>query len=130
MPYPHNSSQAQLAQSSLHLDPATRFAKAFSDAQLITLSRARFGLLWPLFEFWKDRMVEPIKIVHEWIDPIVADAVAKRNKADLSKENAEETEEKTLLEEMASSTDGMYHLSCTCLWSVQKKKPLTAQNIV
>ena len=121
MPYPHDSPQAQVAKSSPHLNSATRFAKAFSDAQSITLNRARIGLLWPLFEFWKDRLEEPMKIVHELIDPIVADAVAKR-KADLGKENVEEAEKRTLLEELASSTDGMsnplppeylnsYHLS-------------------
>ena len=66
-----------------------------------------------------------MKIVHELIDPIIADAVAKHIKADLSKENVEETEKKTLLEEMVSSTDGMYYLSCICLWSVQKNKKKT-----
>ena len=105
MPYPHNSPQAK---SSSYLDPATRFAKAFSEAQLVTLRRSRFGLLWPLLEFWHDRIEEPMKIVHELIDPIVVDAIAKRKVLNSSKESVDDTtdREKTLLEDLVSSTDG------------------------
>lgn len=109
MPYPYNSPQAQeTPRSSSHLDSATRFAKAFSEAQTISLSRLRFGLLWPLFEFWHDRMEEPMKIVHELIDPIVVDAIAKRKVLDSSQEISQTDREKTLLEDLASSTDGNY----------------------
>lgn len=109
MPYPHNSPQAQVAAtSSSHLSATARFAKAFSEAQTITLERGRFGLIWPLLEFWHDRLEDPMKIVHELIDPIVVDVVAKRKGY---KENADAADhttdhEKTLLEELASSTDG------------------------
>ena len=107
MPYPYNSPQAQeMAESSSHLDSATRFAKAFAEAQLISLSRSRFGLLWPFTEFWHDRMEEPMKIVHELIDPIVVDAVAKRKFLDSSQEKGPSDREKTLLEDLASSTAG------------------------
>ena len=106
IPYPYNSPQAQTAKSSIHLDSATRFARAFSEAQSITLSRSRFGLLWPLSEFWHDRMEEPMKIVHELIDPIVVDAIAKRKVWDSSQEKSPIDREKTLLEDLASSTGG------------------------
>ena len=107
MPYPYNSPQAQeTAKSSSHLDSATRFAKAISEAQSISLSRLRFGLLWPLSEFWHDRMEEPMKIVHELIDPIVVDAIAKRKLLDSSPEKSSTDREKTLLEDLASSTGG------------------------
>lgn len=110
IPYPHNSPQAQQfsksSSSSNNLDRATRFAKAFSEAQSITLSRSRFGLLWPLFEFWHDRMEEPMKIVHELIDPIVVDAIAKRKIWDSGEGNSPTDREKTLLEDLASSTRG------------------------
>ena len=71
---------------------------------MITLGRSRFGLLWPLFEFWHDRIEEPMKIVHELIDPIVVNAVAKGKVLDSSKDDTDR--EKTLLEDLASSTDG------------------------
>ena len=107
MPYPYNSPQAQeTAKSSSHLDSAARFAKAFSEAQSISLSRLRFGLLWPLFEFWHDRMEEPMKIVHELIDPIVVDAIAKRKILDSDPEKSPTDRAKTLLEDLASSTGG------------------------
>ena len=108
IPYPYNSPQAQqISNSSFNnLDSATRFAKAFSEAQSITLSRSRFGLLWPLFEFWHDRMEEPMKIVHELIDPIVVDAIAKRKFWDSGQGKSPTDREKTLLEDLASSTGG------------------------
>ena len=111
MPYPYNSPQAQQTSSlssSFHLDSATRFARAFSEAQSITLSRSRFGLLWPLFEFWHDRMEEPMKIVHELIDPIVVEAIAKRKLLDSNHQDNKSPidREKTLLEDLASSTGG------------------------
>ncbi|KAF8804608.1 cytochrome P450 [Phlegmacium glaucopus] len=114
IPYPHNSPQPaaaseESATSSCSSSPHTaRFAKAFSEAQLVTLDRARFGLLWPLFEFWHDKMEKPMRIVHELIDPIVADAVAKRKVSDSKKESGDDDKighEKTLLEDLASSTD-------------------------
>jgi hypothetical protein len=107
MPYPYNSPQAQeTAKSSSHLDSAARFAKAFSEAQSISLSRLRFGLLWPLIEFWHDRIEEPMKIVHELIDPIVVDAIAKKKILYSSQEKSPTDRAKTLLEDLASSTDG------------------------
>lgn len=112
IPYPYYSPQAEEAAAATATSPSsfnssTRFAEAFSEAQLITLQRARFGLLWPLLEFWHDRMEEPRKIVHELIDPIVADAVATKRKvfSDSGKESVVDRE-KTLLEDLASSTDG------------------------
>ncbi|CAA7270247.1 unnamed protein product [Cyclocybe aegerita] len=77
-PYPPNSPPAQTTTSSGSslLDAATRFAQAFSEAQTITVNRARFGPFWPLTEFWHDKIAVPMKIVHRMIDPIVAEATA------------------------------------------------------
>jgi hypothetical protein len=52
-------------------------------------------------------MEEPMKIVHELIDPIVVDAIAKRKVLDSSsQEKSPIDREKTLLEDLASSTGG------------------------
>ncbi|KAF8156866.1 cytochrome P450 monooxygenase pc-2 [Crassisporium funariophilum] len=104
IPYPYNSSKAEPLDSGLESDPAARFAKAFSEAQAITVARARFGYNWPLIEFWSDRMVKPMSIVRELIDPIVAQAVATRKTSMFKKGDATESE-KTLLEELVNSTD-------------------------
>ena len=47
-----------------------------------------------------------MEIVHELIDPIVVDAIAKRKILDSSQEKSSTDREKTLLEDLASSTGG------------------------
>ena len=53
-----------------------------------------------------------MKIVHELIDPIVVDAIAKRKNLDSNQEkilvlsSLDRDREKTLLEDLASSTGG------------------------
>jgi hypothetical protein len=107
MPYPYNSPQTQQTSSSSSIDFATRFATAFSEAQTITLSRSRLGLLWPLSEFWHDLVEEPMRIVHELINPIVVDAIAKRKLLDSDQDKKVPSDrEKTLLEDLTSSTVG------------------------
>ncbi|KAJ7261062.1 cytochrome P450 [Mycena rebaudengoi] len=94
--------------------PANVFAKAFGDAQLITAHRTRFGVHWPLAEFWKDKLVEPMRIVHDFLDPVLKEAVAKKrakggteeekNTADGGGER-EVQEGETLLEHLVNYTE-------------------------
>ena len=51
-------------------------------------------------------MEEPMKIVHELIDPIVVDAIANKKLSDSSQEKSPTDRAKTLLEDLASSTGG------------------------
>ena len=53
-------------------------------------------------------MEEPMKIVHELIDPIVVEAIAKRKLLDSNHQDNKSPidREKTLLEDLASSTGG------------------------
>jgi hypothetical protein len=61
--------------------PSNKFTYALSEAQRTTALRARFGINWPLNEFWVDEVVEHMKVVGETIDPILREAVgAKRKK--------------------------------------------------
>ncbi|EIW83567.1 cytochrome P450 monooxygenase pc-3 [Coniophora puteana RWD-64-598 SS2] len=54
------------------------FSEAFGQAQLALSKRMAFGGTWPLFEMLEDKTDEPMKIVHEFLEPIVAEAIAKR----------------------------------------------------
>ncbi|KAJ3512958.1 hypothetical protein NLJ89_g3229 [Agrocybe chaxingu] len=104
--YPASSARATPflsdSEASTELDPAARFAKAFSEAQTVSLSRARLGLHWPLAEFWTDRIVAPMRVVHDMIDPIVADAIERKH-TNIEKKAGHE--ENTLLEELVNSTE-------------------------
>ncbi|KAJ3572591.1 hypothetical protein NP233_g2985 [Leucocoprinus birnbaumii] len=91
---------------------STRFAEAFSEAQRITAHRARYGVHWPLTEFWKDQIKEPMRVVKELIEPIVEEAVRKKKlrvaaSGGGSPTEKKEEEEGTLLENLVNETDDL-----------------------
>ena len=61
----------------------------------------RFGMHWPLAEFWEDKLKKPIGIVHNFINPIVTQAINRKRdtEADLEKDD------ETLLENLVNSTE-------------------------
>ena len=66
------------------------------------------GVLWALFEFWKDEVETHMDVVREFVDPIVERAVEKKKQGKMEKDvNA--AEEQTLLSHMVSLTDGTYY---------------------
>ncbi|KAJ7239178.1 cytochrome P450 monooxygenase pc-3 [Mycena haematopus] len=77
LPYPHNAPD-RLRVSTAH--PASAFATAFQDAQMITALRTRLGDHWPLQELWAttDRLEKPLSIVRGVLDPILKEAIAKK----------------------------------------------------
>ncbi|KAF9448162.1 cytochrome P450 monooxygenase pc-2 [Macrolepiota fuliginosa MF-IS2] len=94
---------------------STRFARAFSEAQSITSRRSRYGVHWPLTEFWKDEIKEPMRVVKELIEPIVEEAVRKKRQriftasggGKVEEKMEEEEEEGTLLENLVNETDDL-----------------------
>lgn len=91
--------------------PANKFAHAFSDAQIATAYRGRFGSAWPLAEFWTDRVKRNMDTCYKFIDPILKEALEK-NKM-LKKEIDEKTDAKdrevqegeTLLDHLVNYTE-------------------------
>ncbi|KAF7334357.1 hypothetical protein MSAN_02375000 [Mycena sanguinolenta] len=64
-------------------DIVSRFAMDSSSEFLFgrnahTLAAGALGAAWPVTEFWHDRLAEPIRVVHEFLDPILSEAVARR----------------------------------------------------
>ena len=79
-----------------------RASYAFTEAQNVPAFRMRFGMHWPLAEFWEDKLRKPIGIVHNFINPIVAQAIKrKRDSTGLEKDRDDET----LLENLVNSTE-------------------------
>ncbi|KIL57966.1 hypothetical protein M378DRAFT_87149 [Amanita muscaria Koide BX008] len=58
--------------------PANIFTRAFDEAQFLSAIRARWGVYWPLKEFWKDEVKEAMVPVNGFITPIVEEAVKKK----------------------------------------------------
>ncbi|KAJ9091639.1 hypothetical protein QFC19_009009 [Naganishia cerealis] len=52
--------------------------EAFAEAQAVASMRIKAGTLWSLFEWRKNKMAEPMRIIRGFIRPIVIDAVRKQ----------------------------------------------------
>ncbi|OCH92181.1 cytochrome P450 monooxygenase pc-2 [Obba rivulosa] len=57
---------------------AEAFAHALGSAQEIVARRARLTWLWPLFEIFKDKCTEHMKVLDSFVDPIVQEALRKK----------------------------------------------------
>ncbi|KAK6971681.1 cytochrome P450 [Favolaschia claudopus] len=84
LPYPHNFSPPFSSESTFSSSntiqtthASTEFANAFQSAQTITALRTRLNTHWPLAEFWKDDLIEPMRVVRGFLDPILREAVEK-----------------------------------------------------
>lgn len=58
--------------------PSDVFAEAFLASQHIVSTRSRAGWIWPLLEFFKSKTDEHMKIVDAFLDPILEDALKKK----------------------------------------------------
>ena len=66
----------------------------------------RFGVHWPLAEFWEDKLKKPMGIVHDFINPIVAQAIQKKRDAEANSKSLEkDPDDETLLENLVNSTE-------------------------
>lgn len=115
--YPPNSPLATNVAFQKH--PANRFAHAFIEAQSETSYRGRLGKHWRLFEIWSDRVKKHMHVCHEFIDPILEEALSKKKalkEAGLIPEKNEKqvTEGETLLDHLVNYTEGEYFTIVYC----------------
>lgn len=68
--------------------PSNKLAGALASSQTLTALRLRRGAIWPFMEFWGDKVKPHRKIIDEFIEPILVDALAKYAVTD-SKPNTE-----------------------------------------
>ncbi|KAI9568647.1 cytochrome P450 [Boletus coccyginus] len=90
--------------------PANRFDRAFTESLIATASRAHYGTLWRFAEFWQDRVEKHMKVCYEFIDPIVADTLAKKHEqkqsgSDVNDGTGKVREGETLLEHLVHYTE-------------------------
>lgn len=78
------------------------FARAFEDVQVQIARRTRIGKPWPLFELFTDKTAPSVAVIHDWLRPIVHEALAKKSAASAEKESGEDS---TFLSHLANSTD-------------------------
>ena len=77
IPYP--ASAAHLNKPSFYNHPSTIFVKAFTEGQNLTVIRSSLGDDWPLLEFWSDKVAPLRKVMDSFTEPLMEDALARRN---------------------------------------------------
>lgn len=96
------------APSSRH-HPANRFADAFLTAQSVIAKRSRLNEAWKLIEFWEDKIVEPMAVIGEVLDPIIENALKKKGEKEFDPAG-DNLEGETLLSHLVKLTDGELRL--------------------
>lgn len=87
------------------------FAQAFEEAQEILSERARQRSLWKFGELFKNRSTPSVKVIREYLDPMVRKAVAEKEEfKSIGKDKPEDSAD-SFLRYLAMSTDG----TCTIL---------------
>ena len=81
LPYPYYVTTGTISSpTGGHL--SSRFVTAFTEAQNTLAFRMRLGMHWPLAEFWEDKLKKPMRFVHDFINPIVAQAIKRKRDAE------------------------------------------------
>jgi hypothetical protein len=110
IPYP--TSAAHLNKPSFYNHPSTIFVKAFSQGQNLVTARSALGYEWPLSEFWSDKVAPLRKIMDNFTEPLMDDALAKRNLEFSKGADAKVDEDNdNLLAHLVRHTQGKY---CFC----------------
>lgn len=120
LPYPDNfkSHNGRTVRTG-ELSAAERFSRAFGEAQREISTRSRLGDAWPLWEIFSDRTRKPMKVVNEYIEPILQVALEKqrayieargmdreREATQTTMEYVEVRDDETLLDHLVKYTDG------------------------
>ncbi|EIW61469.1 cytochrome P450 monooxygenase pc-3 [Trametes versicolor FP-101664 SS1] len=106
LPYAYNDAVApQFARAP---NVAERFSAAFAGAQNVISMRTRVGWFWHLQELLNDRSAEHMRVVDEFLQPILEEAIAKNRAAKAQLEATGEKgseEDETLLDHLVKLTD-------------------------
>ena len=105
IPYP--SSVAHLNKPSFYNHPSTIFAKAFTEGQILTANRTSLSGDWPLGEFWSDKVAPLRKVMDNFTEPLMEDALAKRIHELSNGTDAKDDENSNLLAYLVKHTQSM-----------------------
>ncbi|KAF7331544.1 hypothetical protein MKEN_00033500 [Mycena kentingensis (nom. inval.)] len=106
LPYPASSPLAMANSAEFDNHPSNTYVRSFVQSQILTTQRAAFGSRWPLMEFWKDRVKPHRKVIDDFIEPILNEALeGKAAKHDGGGEDGKAAEEGTFLSHLVAATD-------------------------
>ena len=90
------------------------FTQAFEEAQCVITQRARLGYFWPVAELRTNKIRKASETTKKWLDPIVKRVLEEKAKAKRAGIEAP-IAERTFLEHLAQSTEGMHLTSLICV---------------
>jgi hypothetical protein len=76
--YPSTHPFSEKLNAQMREHSSNKFAYAFAEAQRIVALRARYGVNWPLREFWADTTAQHMKIIGNTIDPILKGVIGEK----------------------------------------------------
>ncbi|KAH8832509.1 cytochrome P450 [Flagelloscypha sp. PMI_526] len=101
LPYPYNTPFANPS------DATAQFLRAFNEAQNRTARRIRLGDMWPLAEFWEDRVAKQMVVIHGYLEPIIQDALKRKEEKTLRnvQDGKSDDTEATLIDYLVEKTN-------------------------
>jgi len=99
LPFPPEITNADIFKA----HSSNAFMHAFAEGQLKSASRIRIGTLWRMFEPWRDEVMYYRATMNEYIQPLIEEAVRKREGKDAVDQ---EDENETLLDHMLRDSHG------------------------
>lgn len=108
LPYPDSSPLANSPSFVNH--PSTKFVRAFQQGQELIAARSRTGLYWRLLNPWVDTVKPLRRMIEEYINPILAEAIARKKTHVVSSGPSDEKvvqEGETLLDHLVQYTEGI-----------------------
>ncbi|SJL03745.1 uncharacterized protein ARMOST_07102 [Armillaria ostoyae] len=104
LPYPAGSPLADHPHFVNH--PSNAFVKAFAKGQEQSAVRLQGGRTWPLREFWVDAVKPSRKVVDEFVQPMLAEALEKKAKGVKASSSEKDIgENMSLLDRLVENTD-------------------------
>lgn len=120
LPYPWNADPALQKREK---STAEDFVQAFALAQDAIAFRVRVGNIWPWYELFNDKTVEPMRVVDAYLVPILERALEKARKekeVGLAGDSklGEVDEDDTLLDHLVRFTQGQSAMYRACRWTL------------
>ncbi|KAJ6478042.1 cytochrome P450 monooxygenase pc-1 [Mycena vitilis] len=103
LPYSHNVAFPPPQSNAPEARAAMKFTGAFSDAMIAISKREVLGRIWPLFEIFGDKTAAPMRIISEYLDPVIHAAMEKKRLAE-PQEKDDDSEELSLLDDLLNTT--------------------------
>ncbi|KAK0215085.1 cytochrome P450 [Armillaria fumosa] len=104
LPYPSGSKAGNTIVAADH--PSNVFVRAFVKGQELIARRSRAGTVWPLLEFWENKVSPHRRVMEDAVQPLLDDAFARKKKRQEDVCSAlDEKEVTSLLDDLVKDTN-------------------------